>query len=199
MNTRGGGEGETCSRLGIRYLTAVKNTGLSSPPLPSVRRTFAGQPFHGLRQTGCAIAAQCGVNIFQRMDQVNDLPAWQSAPGRYAEMSAARQRPAFINHASSLPAQERAAPVRRQLQPGAPGSAPRLPGHPCLTQRYIRRLPGQAEPAAIRSAGTETLGAGSAESAFIQKAPHLHQHPGGGGHSPRLSLAAFATRHDRTG
>ena len=181
-----------------RRLTAV-TPGSSSPPLPSIRWAFSGQPFHGLRQPGCAIAAQRCVNIFQRMDQVNDLPAGQGAPGRYAEMSAARQRPAFINHASSLPAQERAAPVRRQLQPGASGSTPRLPGHPCLPQRYMRRLPGQAEPAAIRRTGTETLGTGSAEGAFIQKAPHLHQHPGGGVHSPRLSLAAFATRHDRNG
>lgn len=198
-------EGKTCSHglknvlpLGNRRLTAV-TPGSSSPPLPSIRRAFSGQPFHGLRQPGCAIAAQRCVNIFQRMDQVNNLPAGQGAPGRYAEMSAARQRPAFINHASSLPAQERAAPVRRQLQPGASGSTPRLPGHPCLPQRYMRRLPGQAEPAAIRRTGTETLGTGSAEGAFTQKAPHLHQHPGGGGHSSRLSLAAFATRHDRNG
>ena len=41
-----------------------------------------------------------------------------------------------------------------------------------------------------RRTGTETLGTGSAEGAFIQKAPHLHQHPGGGGHSP-----AFPWRH----
>ena len=39
---------------------------------------------------GFAIAAQRGVNIFQRMNQVNDLPAGQGAPGRHAEMSAAR-------------------------------------------------------------------------------------------------------------
>ena len=68
---------------GNRYLTAVKT-------LPSVRRAFSGQPFHGLRQPGRAIAAQRGVNIFQRMNQVNDLPAGQGAPGRHAEMSAAR-------------------------------------------------------------------------------------------------------------
>lgn len=35
--------------LGNRRLTAV-TPGSSSPPLPSIRRAFSGQPFHGLRQ-----------------------------------------------------------------------------------------------------------------------------------------------------
>ena len=63
---------------------------MSPPGNRSVRLASSGQPFHGFRKPGRAIAAQRCVNIFQRMNQVNDLPAGQGAPGRHAEMSAAR-------------------------------------------------------------------------------------------------------------
>lgn len=81
---------ENMSPPGNRYLTAVKTPD-------SHRRLFlpSAGPFRDSRSTasrkpGRAIAAQRGVNIFQRMNQVNDLPAGQGAPGRHAEMSAAR-------------------------------------------------------------------------------------------------------------
>lgn len=169
----------------------------SPPPLPPTAcRTFPGQPFHRLRQPGCSIAAQHGVNILQRPNQINHFPPWQSSTRRHAEMSAARQRPSLVNHALPLSVQKRAASVRRQLHARASGGAPRLPGHPRLPQRHMRRLSCQPEPAAIRHARAETLRPGRAESAFIQKAPHFHQHFSGGNRSLRSSMTALSRRHD---
>ena len=113
----------------------------SPPPLPpTARRAFPGQPFHRLRQPCCAIAAQHDVNILESANQIDHFPPGQGPTRRHAEMSAARQRPSLVNHALPLPVQKWAASVRRQLHAHASGGAPRLPGHPRLPQRHLRRL-----------------------------------------------------------
>ena len=78
--------------LGNRRLTAV-TPGSSSPPLPSIRWAFSGQPFHGLRQPGCAIAAQrFGVVQVERDQGAKALRAMLSA----ARAMAAEGRPLVI-------------------------------------------------------------------------------------------------------
>ncbi|CDD96161.1 unknown [Akkermansia sp. CAG:344] len=169
----------------------------SPPPLPpTARRAFPGQPFHRLRQPCCAIAAQHDVNILESANQIDHFPPGQGPTRRHAEMSAARQRPSLVNHALPLPVQKWAASVRRQLHAHASGGAPRLPGHPRLPQRHMRRLSCQPEPAAVRHTRAGTLRPGSPESAFIQKAPYFHQHFSGGNSSLRSSMTALPRRHD---
>ena len=69
---------ENMSPPGNRYLTAVMGDGMTK------KHHLLLYSLLGVCQViavGFAIAAQRGVNIFQRMNQVNDLPAGQGAPG----------------------------------------------------------------------------------------------------------------------
>lgn len=120
----------------------------------------AGKMPLNIGQTDCTIASATSINIIQFLNQIGNDTTRNDTSRRYAEMSPARQRATFIDHAQIRSGIEKGAgSVRRRFDANAPGSTPALPDDPSLSYGYVGNLSRQTETATVRLpfTGTDNL------------------------------------------